>query len=332
MARVVLGHGRKVDLCLLYLHMILWLHLLAFTSLGFLLKHQYERASRVGFLLHLQLWYSLKRQRWERVHSVSQSLLAHPGCSLSYRADALRCRALVHMRSGREGEALQDCLLAVQTGRDPARSWLIRGLVLFHFRHYEPSLGSLEQCLQLARPWRLSIRRLALRFHGLALLASGRPEALDSLLRSGQATAEERASALALAGRYQQALELLGSWRPRQRLAELLLAHRHLKAAHFWIRRQLELETSLQGLLLAGRIALELDEVEEARQHFTAALSLGRSPSPEALFWYSYSLGAPQSCAKIIELAGQLWRPVLAEGRASGVGQYVGRETANANN
>ena len=282
--------------------------------------------------VQLQLWNSLRHQRWERVEQLCDWLLAHPACLGSYRADALRCRALVHMRAGRQKEALQDAGRALEICRDPARSWLIRGLVLFHFKHHEVSLQAFEQCLLLARPWRLSIRRPAQRFQGLCLLALGRVEALEPLLGSGLATSEELASASALAGRYQQALTLLGPGQPRMRLAELLLHHRQLGAAHFWIRRQLELETSVDGLLLAGRIALELGNRQEACQHFWACLSLGRSPRPEALLWYVFSAGGSLRSDSLVELAGQLWQPVVTEGRAQSVGPYFAREVATARN
>jgi tetratricopeptide (TPR) repeat protein len=299
--------------------MVSWLDLLLVSLWGMWLKHQLEWLARWGVGAQLELWWSLRQQRWQRVEQAAHGLLAHPGSLRAFRADALRSRALVHGKNGREGLALLDVAAALEVGIEPGRSWFVRGLILYHFGRHPLALSALEQCLLCTPFWQLRLRRTALRFQGLARLAMGQAEALEPLLLSGQSRPEERAAALALAGRYQDALQHLGC---RRRLAEVLLRHRHLEPAYFWARRQLELETSRETLLLTGRVCLALDRLEEARQHFAESLLHGAHLDPVCLFWYCLSLGESDQCGKLMEWIASLSQPTIAEGRARAVGPY----------
>lgn len=302
--------------------MVSWLDLLLVSLLGVWLKHQLEWLARWGLGAQLKLWWCLRQQRWHGIEQAANGLLAHPGSLQAFRANALRSRALVHLKNNQEGMALLDVAAALESRIEPGRSWFVRGLILYHFGRHLWALNALEQCLSCTPVWQVGLRRTALRFQGLARLALGQAEALESLLLSGQSRPEERAAALALAGRYQEALQHLDGPCCRQRLAELLLHHRHLQPAYFWARRQLELETTRESLLLVGRVCLALDRLEEARRHFAEALLHSPQLDPVCLLWYCLSMGESDHCGKLMEWIASLSQPTIAEGRARAVGPY----------
>ncbi|MBN9416988.1 hypothetical protein ABS71_05045 [bacterium SCN 62-11] len=223
-------------------------------------QHLYRWAHRKGFTVLHRLDQLAKQGQHARLEVLADRLQRHPQAHPNVRAAALRCRALARLCLGRPKEAQNDAYLALEWNPKAGRSYLVLAMTCWE-REPQKALDALEQASKHRQRlgWK-NIAQAISTFRGLALTCLHRgPEALACLdaspLSQRPPFQRYRARALALCGRYQEALTILRTLKEPDEyltLSNFLICGQRPEESLFWVNRSLQERLSLEGLTLKG--------------------------------------------------------------------------------
>jgi tetratricopeptide (TPR) repeat protein len=248
-----------IPLCFALVAWFFWMH------------HAWSWSRRRGALALYRLERLASSGDHARIEFMADALQRHPHVPPRVRAIALRCRAWARLCLGKLKQALDDVHLSLEWNARDGRTYLVLAMICWE-SDPQRALEALEEARKRKELWRWKPVENAIRtYQALALTVLRRgPEALacfeSSPLSSKAPFQRQQARALALCGRFQEALERLrkvGEPDEYLTLSAFLFRAEKPEEALFWANRSLDERLSLTGISLKGAALASLGRHRE---------------------------------------------------------------------